>query len=97
MELQTIEERYVDMKKLTKLLKELFGNQKCEVEVSLLRLSSNSMASFAYNVQVQDEYIVLTIPQRLNEVIPLHLDVFAWITIFCSQRLDTDTFASSAI
>ena len=34
MELQTIEERYVDMQKLTKLLKELFGNQKCEVEVS---------------------------------------------------------------
>ena len=31
---QTIEERYVDMKKLDKLLKELFGQQKCEVEVS---------------------------------------------------------------
>ena len=32
--IQTIEERYVDMKKLDKLLKELFGQQKCEVEVS---------------------------------------------------------------
>lgn len=33
MEIQTIEQRYVDMKKLLKLLKDLFGNQKCEIEV----------------------------------------------------------------
>lgn len=36
---QTIEERYVDMKKLDKLLKELFGQQKCEVEVSFSSLN----------------------------------------------------------
>lgn len=52
---QTIEERYVDMKKLDKLLKELFGQQKCEVEV-------------------KDEYIVLTIPKKLDkkQILSLH-------------------------
>ncbi|KAL9075022.1 MAG: hypothetical protein Q9161_001953 [Pseudevernia consocians] len=47
---QTIEERYVDMKKLDKLLKDLFGQQKCEVEV-------------------KDEYIVLTVPKKLDKLI----------------------------
>ncbi|KAL8689077.1 MAG: hypothetical protein Q9218_005166, partial [Villophora microphyllina] len=50
MEIQTVEQRYVDMKKLLKLLNDLFGKRKCEVEV-------------------QDEYVVLTAPRLLTEFI----------------------------
>ncbi len=68
MEKQTIEERYIDMKKLAKLLSELFGNQKCEVEVSLIHPQSHRIPIFTDHVKVRDEYIVLTIPKRLSEV-----------------------------
>ncbi len=68
MEIQTIEERYVDMKKLLKLLKNLFGDQKCEIEVCYIPTFRILCALTEAFVQVQEEYIILTVPRLLTEV-----------------------------
>ncbi|KAI4254264.1 MAG: hypothetical protein L6R42_007266 [Xanthoria sp. 1 TBL-2021] len=68
MEIQTIEQEYVDMKKLLKLLKDLFGNQKCEIEVG--NAFYHTLASpqpDTESLKVQDEYIILTAPRLLTE------------------------------
>ena len=71
MEIQTIEERYVDMKKLAKLLKELFGKAKCEIEVSIRHPQSKQIALFTDSLKIQDEYVLLTILKRLSDVKPI--------------------------